>query len=248
MSFDNYNSGVFCESQWKEFYKKGKIVRHYTILEKPYSVSVAKCIDSTLLGKAFYLLSMVSLLKGNLVEAFDYACYLVRRSPLIAFWLKSPFEFWLGSTNFDLELFDCPIYAHANDEKFEKRIKTCLEFEFGVKSFWLWCIEPLSLNLLIGKDVELCEFSILCDLRELVVTYKDPGVCKQVDLLEVETSDKTFDSNILLVVSRERRLSHWYGFAEIVSLIFVATYLEVELVVVWKFKHYLDLFGVADCD
>ena len=50
----------------------------------------------------------------------------------------------------------------------------------------------------------------------MVVVVKDLGICKQVELI-VKNSNKTFDSTILLVVSRERRLPHWYGFAELYS-------------------------------
>ena len=41
------------------------------------------------------LLSIVGLLKGVYFEAYD-SCNLVRRSPSIAFSVKTPFEVWLG--------------------------------------------------------------------------------------------------------------------------------------------------------
>ena len=66
--------------------------------------------------------------------------------------------------------------------------------------------------------------------------------------LDVEIYNKTFDSTILLGVSRERRLSHWYGFAKLVSFVLAAMDIVIKLFVIWKFKSRLDLLGVTDRD
>ena len=76
-------------------------------------------------------------------------------------------------------------------------------------------VKSSSSNLLISRIVEFDEFAIPFEVRELVVAVKDPDVCKKVEL-SVETSDKIFGSIIFLVISKERRLPHWYGFAKLV--------------------------------
>ena len=65
----------------------------------------------------------------------------------------------------------------------------------------------------------------------MVVVVKYLDVCKQVELI-VKTSNKTFDSTILIVVSRERRLPHWYGFEELVSFVLVATDMVIKFVAI----------------
>ena len=65
----------------------------------------------------------------------------------------------------------------------------------------------------------------------MVVVVKYLDVCKQVELI-VKTSNKTFDSTILIVVSRERRLSHWYDFEELVSFVLVATDMVIKFVAI----------------
>ena len=63
--------------------------------------------------------------------------------------------------------------------KLEQRTKICLflGFDFGVNGYWLWFVEQLSPNLLISRVVEFDEFTIIFEVRELVVANKDPSVC-----------------------------------------------------------------------
>ncbi|PON59267.1 hypothetical protein PanWU01x14_160160, partial [Parasponia andersonii] len=182
------------------------------------------------------------------IEAFGYACYLVRRSPSTAFYLKTPFEVWLGnSAIFDLKLFGCPTYALINDGKLEQLTTIFYGFEFRVNGFWLWFIEPLSPSLLVSRVLEFDKLAILFDIGELVCADKNPGVYKQVEL-PVEISVKTFGSTTLFVVSREKGLPHWFSFAKLVSFVLVTINIVTESGAAWKFKHCLDLFRIADCD
>ncbi|PON83848.1 hypothetical protein TorRG33x02_203990 [Trema orientale] len=186
--------------------------------------------------------------KGIWIKVFGYACYLVRRSPSTAFYLKTPFEVLLSnSAIFDFKLFSCPAYTIVNDGKLERLTTMFYGFEFGVNGFWLWFVELLSPSLLVSRVLEFDKLAILFDIRELVCADKDPGVCKQVEL-SVETSVKVFGSTTLFVVSRERSLPHWFGFAELVSFVLAAKNMVTASGAIWKFKHCLDLFGVADCD
>ncbi|PON99368.1 hypothetical protein TorRG33x02_049110, partial [Trema orientale] len=115
--------------------------------------------------------------KGIWIEAFEYACYLVRRSPSTAFCLKTPFEVWLGnSAIFDFKLFSCPTYALVNDGKLERLTTMFYGFEFGVNGFWLWPVELLSPSLLVSRVLDFDELAILFGIGELVCADKDPGV------------------------------------------------------------------------
>ena len=137
-------------------------MRHCTIWRTPQRFLVAECLIWTLLEKACYLLSVVYIPKGIWIEAFGYVCYLVRRSPSTTFCLKTPFEEWISnSAIFDLKLFNCLTYALVSDGILERLTTIFHEFEFGVNSFWLWFIEPLSLSLLVSRVLKFDKLAIL---------------------------------------------------------------------------------------
>lgn len=60
-------------------------------------------------------------------EINSTACYLVSRSPSTTIKCKMPEEVWSDTLveYFRLRIFDCPVYAHVNDEP---RAKKCISF------------------------------------------------------------------------------------------------------------------------
>ena len=137
------------------------------------------------------MLSQSDLSQDFWVEAVDMACYLMNRSPSIAIELKIPIEVQFGILiDYSiLKIFGCLIYAHINDNKFEKNVQKYIFFDYQseMKDHKLWCVEPSSQKFIISGDVILDENTIFQSRNESVTINKDHGIVKQVEL-EVKPS------------------------------------------------------------
>ena len=129
-------------------------MRHRTILETP------QYLYMTFFGKVCCLLSIGCLSKSFRIGTLCYTCCLIRRSPSTAFGFKTSFKV-----------------------KLECRTKIFPGF-VEVNGFRLWCIEPLSLKLLISRFVEF--FMPFGSEKSIVST--DTDVFEQVELINLVSS------------------------------------------------------------
>jgi len=131
----------FCSEEFNSYCKSKGIARHYTVPYTPQQNGVAERMNRTIISKAHCMLSNVGLHRHFWAEATSTACYLITRSPSIAFNKKTPIEVCYGSlANYlELRVFGCTVYAHVDNRKLEPRAVKCifLGYKSGVKGYKL---------------------------------------------------------------------------------------------------------------
>ena len=75
-------------------------------------------------------------------------------------------------------MFGCPIFAHVNDGKLERRANRCifLGYALGIKGYRLWCMDLGSPWLIISRDMKFDKFAIVDQSKESIEIVKDHGV------------------------------------------------------------------------
>jgi hypothetical protein len=167
------NNGLeYCSGEFDEFCKNEGIVRHRTVRKTPQQNGVAERMNKTLLERARCMLSNAGLSKDFWAELVNIDYYLVNRSPSTVLECKTPSEVWSGTpTGYsNLKVFGCPVYAHVNDGKLERRANKCifLGYASGVKGCRLWCIELKSPGLIISRDVKFNKSALIDQSKESI--------------------------------------------------------------------------------
>ena len=111
---------------------------------------------------------------------------MVNRSPSTVIEFKTFFEVWFGTLvdYSSLRVFGCPIFAHVNDGKLERRANRCifLGYALGIKGYRLWCMDSRSPWLIINGDMKFDKFAIVDQSKESIEMVKDHSVGKEVGL------------------------------------------------------------------
>ncbi|KAG8498562.1 hypothetical protein CXB51_004879 [Gossypium anomalum] len=139
-----------------------------TLDSSPYSTEKWRCRmnEQNDHGEGLIYVVKCNLPKSFWVEAASTVCFLINRSPSVAFEKKTPQAVWSGNpTNyFDLKIFGCPVYAHVDNGKLVLRSIKCvfLGYKAGVKGYKLWC--PENRKVVISRDVVFDENAMLPNL------------------------------------------------------------------------------------
>ncbi|KAG8474442.1 hypothetical protein CXB51_034036 [Gossypium anomalum] len=146
--------------------KSEGIMRHLTVRHTPQQNGIAERMNRTIMENVRCMLSNANLPKSFWAEVASTACFLINRSPSVTIEKKTPQEVWSSNpANYsDLKIFECPAYAHVDNEKLEPRsIKyVFLGYKAGVKGYKLWC--PENRKVVISRDVVFDETAMLPNL------------------------------------------------------------------------------------
>uniref|UniRef100_A0A2N9HW24 Integrase catalytic domain-containing protein n=1 Tax=Fagus sylvatica TaxID=28930 RepID=A0A2N9HW24_FAGSY len=153
------NNGIkYRECDFLKFCEEHGIKRHFTVQKTHQQNGVAERLNRTITETARCLRLNAELPKIFWAEAVSKTCYIINRSPRVAFDGKVAEEVWTGQEvdySF-MRIFGCPAYVHISGEdmtKLDLKSKKCifLGFKKRVKGYKLW--DPIAQKVVISRDV-----------------------------------------------------------------------------------------------
>lgn len=160
------NGLEFCNSEFENFCKQKRIVRHRTVRNTPKQNGVAERMNRTLMNKVRCLLISSGLAKGFWAEAVCTVACLINRSPSISVDLKTPQELWTGKPPdlSHIRVFGCVAHAHQTEGRLDPRATKCvlLGYPEGVKGYRLWVLDGKSIKIINSMNVVFNESEMPC--------------------------------------------------------------------------------------
>jgi hypothetical protein len=159
------NGTEYRDGDFLKFCEEHGIKRHFTVRKTPQQNGVAERLNRTITETARCLRLNAELPKIFWAEAVYMTCYIINRSPRVAFDGKVAEEVWTGhEVDYSfMRIFGCPAYVHISGEdmsKLDPKSKKCifLGFKKRVKGYKLW--DPVAQKVVISRDVVFDEKSM----------------------------------------------------------------------------------------